>query len=122
MSDLNKWIGVGRLTADPKSHPVTGSGPMTTFTIAVNERYKQGETQRQSTNYVPIVTFGQLAASTAQFLKKGRQVLVAGKLCLEPYEDENQRKHVRASVKAEAIQYLAHPASTERSGEARAQE
>ena len=122
MSDLNKWIGVGRLTADPKSQPVTGSGSMTTFTTAVNERFRKGETHRQSTNFVPIVTYGQLADSAAQFLKKGRQVLVEGKLCLEPYEDESQRKHIRVSVQAETMQFLAHPASAQRAGESKTPE
>jgi single-strand DNA-binding protein len=122
MSDLNKWIGVGRLTADAKSQPPTkGSGPMTTFTIAVNEQYRHGAEQKQSTAFVPIVTLGNMAENCAKILKKGRQVLVEGKLRIEQYEDKDHGKHGRASVWAETIQFLGERSSAESRDEPRTQ-
>ena len=106
MSSLNKWIGLGRLVADPERRQ-TPKGVMTTFTMAINVKHNCDSGPGQTTTFVPVVAYGNLAESVFRFVKKSREVLVEGKLRLEPYEDQAQVRHVRPSIEADNIQFLA---------------
>ncbi len=105
MSSLNKWLGLGNLVADPKRE-MFGRDPVATFTMAIGERWKGNERQQGSTMYLPVVARGKLGEHVMEYLTKGRQVLVEGRLQIHAYEDQHQGKHHRASVEADSIQFL----------------
>ena len=106
MSSLNKWLGLGRLTADPQSTQ-TSAGKVATFTIAINERWKaEGGGSGQATTFVPVMAVGGLAESVMNYLSKGREVLVEGKLQIDTSQTCEHGRHSRPSIKAENIQFL----------------
>jgi single-strand DNA-binding protein len=106
VNGFNKWIGLGNLVADPQRRTTAGGAGFVTFIMAINERWKSEGVSNQATTFVPVVTIGKLAENVALYLKKGRQVLVEGKLHIETYEDKNQIKHNRASIRADRIEFI----------------
>jgi single-strand DNA-binding protein len=115
MSSLNKWLGLGNLIADPQPETMP-SGPVGTFTMAINERFGKGADAKQSTTFVRVVAPGKLGESVLQYLTKGRQVLVEGKLQIHQTQ-EGIRRYSNASIWAENIQFLGQAGSNERTGE-----
>lgn len=120
MAALNKWLGLGRLTADPQRVPSTSSNVVATFVMAINERWKgDGASQAiQSTTFVPVIASGGLAEAILTHLTKGREVLVEGKLQIDSSIVCNEGRHARTSIRAENVQFLnpPHAASKEASG------
>ena len=93
---MNKWVGIGRLVADPELRFTAGKGTAnTTFTIAIDDGY--GENKK--TNYIPIVVWGKSAESSANYLTKGSQVAISGKIQTRSYENkEGIKKYVTEIV------------------------
>jgi single stranded DNA-binding protein len=118
MSSLNKWLGLGNLTADPQREEMP-IGPVATFVMAINERFvKSGVEQKQSTTFIRVVAPGKLGESVLAHLRKSRQVLVEGKLHIQHLE-EGGKKFDSASIWAENIQFLGESGRTEKPGDAR---
>lgn len=93
---MNKWVGIGRLVADPELRFTAGKGTAnTTFTIAIDDGY--GENKK--TNYIPIVVWGKSAESSANYLTKGSQAAISGKIQTRSYENkEGIKKYVTEVV------------------------
>lgn len=93
---MNKWVGIGRLVADPELKFTAGKGTAnTTFTIAIDDGY--GENKK--TNYIPIVVWGKSAESSANYLTKGSQVAISGKIQTRSYENkEGIKKYITEVV------------------------
>lgn len=95
--DLNKVIVVGRLTADPEFKTLNGGSNLTTFTIAMNRRWKNdaGESQEEVC-FMGVKVFGKRAGTINQYFRKGSQILVEGHLRQETWEKDGEKrsKHV----------------------------
>ena len=93
---MNKVQLIGRLTKDPELRFTAGKGTAnTTFTIAIDDGY--GENKK--TNYIPIVVWGKSAESSANYLTKGSQVAISGKIQTRSYENkEGIKKYVTEVV------------------------
>ena len=76
--------------------------PVTTFTVAVNERY--GE--KESTTWFRVSCWRQLAETTNQYLSKGRQVLIVGRIQARAYRDRNGEAAVSLDLTADKVQFL----------------
>lgn len=90
MSTFNQITLVGNVTRDPESRSVTaakGQTTVTDFSIAVNNPRKKDDTM-----FVDIVTWGRLAETAATYLKKGSSVLVAGRLAIDSYEKDGEKR------------------------------
>jgi len=99
---MNTWSGIGRLGRDPEVRN-TGSGKsVTNFAIAVD--YGFGE--RKQTSWIPIVAWEKTAELAAQYLVKGSQVAVEGRLQQRTWEDKNGNKQSVLEVVANRLDFL----------------
>jgi single-strand DNA-binding protein len=101
MASVNKVILVGRLGKDPEK-----SGPAVKFSVATSEKWKDksGESQER-TEWTNVVTFGKLADICLQYLKKGSEAYIEGKLQTDKYEKDGVTKY-STSVIANTVQFL----------------
>ena len=88
---VNKVILVGNLGQDPEVHSTNNGGQVTTISIATSEEWKDkssGEKQSK-TEWHRVVFFGKLAEIAGQYLTKGSQVYVEGKLVTRKWQDKS---------------------------------
>ncbi len=86
---VNKVILVGNLGRDPEMRSTTSGMPVANFSIATNRRWKDKEGNRQEqTEWHNIVCFGRQAEIAGQYLTRGRQIYVEGRLQTRSWEDK----------------------------------
>ena len=105
MIQINKVVIIGRLTADPTLKYTPGSGTaVTTVTLAVDRAFvKDG---KKEADFIPVVIWGKSAESTAQYMKKGLLMGVAGRIQTRSYEAKEGGKRYVTEVVAEEIKFL----------------
>lgn len=103
---FNKVILIGNLTRDPEMRYTPQGTPVCTFGLAVNRRYKQGDEMKEETTFVNVVVFGKQADTCAQYLNKGRMVIVEGRLQERRWETENGQQRSRHEVVAQSVRFL----------------
>ncbi len=106
MASLNKVILLGNLTRDPELRYTPNGTPVSTFGLAVNRRYRQGEEWRDDVCYVDIVTFGRQAETVGEYLNKGNLAMVEGRLQWRSWETEDGHKRSKHEVVANNVQFL----------------
>ena len=105
MADMNKWIGIGRLTRDAEMKYTSGGMAICKFAIAVNARVKQGESWADEASFFDVTVFGKAAESINQYLVKGKQVAIDGRLKQDRWEKDGQT-HSRVIINADNVQLL----------------
>jgi single-strand DNA-binding protein len=107
MAGINKVILIGNLGADPETRYTQGGSAVTNFRIATSERWtsKDGQAQER-TEWHRIVTFGRLAEHCRDYLSKGRQVFIEGRIQTRQWEDKDKNKRSTTEVVAQAVQFL----------------
>ena len=108
MASMNHIVLIGNLTRDPDVRQLTGGSTITKLGLAVNRRFqtRAGES-REETCFVDIDVFGRQAETAAQYLRKGRPVLVEGRLRQDQWTDRNTgQKMNRLVVVAQRVQFL----------------
>lgn len=102
---LNKTFVLGNLTRDPELRALPSGGNVASFSLATNRvwRNKEGEKQEQ-TEFHNVVAFGHTAEIVAQYLRKGGQVLVEGRLQTRSWEQDGQKKY-RTEIVVENVQF-----------------
>ncbi|VDG74221.1 single-strand binding protein [Clostridium carnis] len=99
---MNKVVLIGRLTKDPELRFTQGTGAaVTTFTLAVN-RYNS-KTQQNEADFIPIVILGKQAESAANYLTKGSQASISGRIQTRSYEAKDGGKRYVTEVVADAF-------------------
>ena len=96
---------IGRLTRDPELRftPGTGKG-VTTVTLAVdNYNSKTGE---KSADFIPVVIYGTKAENVAQYLLKGSQIAVSGRIATRNYDAKDGTKRYVTEVIASTVKFL----------------
>lgn len=108
MASLNKVFLLGNLTRDPDLRALPSGSAVCEFGIAVNRRYMSSNGQEvEEPCFVDIVVWGRSAESCKQYLEKGSQVMIEGRLQLDQWEDRNGGgKRSRLRVIAEQVQFL----------------
>jgi single-strand DNA-binding protein len=102
---MNKVVLTGRLTKDPELKFAQGTGTaVTTFTIAVNRRFKR-EGQPEA-DFIPVVVFGKQAESTANYMSKGKLLSVAGAIQTRTYDAKDGTKRYVTEVIADEVSFL----------------
>lgn len=85
---LNKVMLIGHLGNDPELRTTTSGQSVANFTLATNENFKDSNGNLQEkTEWHKIITWGKLAEICHQYLKKGRQVYIEGRLQTRSWED-----------------------------------
>lgn len=105
MEDVNYVILIGRLTRNAELKYTTSGLAVSSFSIAVNRRKKQGDSWIDEVSFFDIGLFGKRAESLNQYLQKGGQVAVEGKLVQERWEKDGQ-KHSKVRVLCSNVQLL----------------
>jgi single-strand DNA-binding protein len=108
---LNKVMVIGHLGQDPELRSLPTSGqPVASFSVAT-DGFTDKEGQRQErTEWFHIVVFGKLGETCKEYLKKGRQVYVEGRLRTREYEARNNGgKRQRTEIIARRVQFLGTP-------------
>jgi single-strand DNA-binding protein len=100
----NRIILVGRLTRDPELRATPDGISVVRFTLAVDRGMRAGE-ERQ-TDFFDIVAFRQLADNVANYVTKGRLVLVEGKLQTRSYTDREGNRRKAYEVIADTVRFL----------------
>jgi single-strand DNA-binding protein len=91
---LNKVMIIGRLGRDPEMRYTPSGRPVTTFSVATSRTWNTSEGERRTeTEWFNVVAWGSLAEICKQFLNKGQQVYVEGRLQTRHWEDAEGNKH-----------------------------
>lgn len=106
MSGVNKVIIVGNVGRDPEVRYSQSGTAVCNLSVAVTERVKDGDGWKDATEWFRVVTFGKQAESAGQYLEKGRQVYVEGRLRTSKYKDKDGVEKTSTEVVTHAIQFL----------------
>jgi single-strand DNA-binding protein len=107
MASVNKVILIGNLGRDPETRYMPDGGAITNISIATTENWKdkQGEKQ-EKTEWHRVAFFGKLAEIAGEYLKKGSQVYVEGRLQTRKWQDKDGVDKYTTEIVANAMQML----------------
>lgn len=108
MASFNKVILMGNLTRDPELRYTPKGMAIAKFGIAVNRVWtnEAGE-KKEEVTFVDVDVFGRTAENVGQYMRKGRPILVEGRLKLDQWDDKQTgQKRSRLGVVAETVQFL----------------
>lgn len=115
MSSVNKVIIIGNLGRDPEVRYAPSGDAITSLSVATTEKWKdkQGDMQEQ-TEWHRISFFGKLAEVCGQYLSKGSQVYVEGKLQTRKYTDKDGVEKYSTEIRGDRMQMLGGSRQEER--------
>lgn len=98
---------MGRLGNDPEMIDLKSGQKLAKFSLATNDFYTNKEGDKiESTEWHNIVIFGKIATIAENYLAKGKEVLVGGKLTYNQYEDEKGDKKYFTQIKVNELQLM----------------
>ena len=105
---INKVILIGNLGKDPETRYMPSGSAVTNLRIATSESFKDRETgeQQERTEWHSVAMFGKLAEISAEYLKKGSQVYIEGRLRTRKWQDKEQKDHYSTEIIADQMQML----------------
>ena len=107
MASFNRVILVGNLTRDVELRYTPQGTAVTEIGLAVNDRVKRNDEWVDETTFVDITLWGRTAEVANEYLSKGSQVLIEGRLKLDSWEDKNDgKKRYKLRVVGEKMQML----------------
>lgn len=114
MANLNKWYGIGRLTQDPDVRHTPRGNQIVTLTLAINRDMKDAQgNKQQETCFIDVTCMGKLGEIAAQYLSRGRECMVEGRLRMQQWTDKaTGQNRSRLDVVAENLQFLGGGAPT----------
>ncbi len=101
MASFNKVILIGNLTADPEIKQTSSGTKVTSFSIAINRRGKDG-----GVDFINIVAWKEKAEFVTQWFKKGKPILVVGQLQQRQWTDKNGQKRYEFEVIADELSFV----------------
>lgn len=104
----NRVILVGNLTRDVELKYTPSGMAIAKFGLATNRNYKDNTTgeMKQEVMFIDITVFGRSAEVANQYLKKGRKVLIEGRLVLDQWVDSSGQKRSKHSIVADKVQFM----------------
>jgi len=104
---LNKCMIIGNLGADPEMRYTANGNAVTTFRVATTRTFNGPDGQRRDeTEWFSVVTWARLAETCAQYLTKGRQVYVEGRMQTRSWDGTDGVKHYRTELIAQEVKFL----------------
>jgi single-strand DNA-binding protein len=105
---INKVIIVGNLGNDPETRYMPSGSAVTNLSVATNESWKDKATgeQKDRTEWHKVAMFGRLAEIAAEYLRKGSQVYIEGKLRTRKWQDKDGQDRYTTEVVADEMQML----------------
>lgn len=104
---LNKALIVGNLTRDPELKAIPSGIKVCSFSVATNRVWKDKNGARQeAADYHNVVVFGRQAETVAQYMKKGSQVMIEGRMQTRSWDDATTNtKKYRTEIIADRVQF-----------------
>jgi single-strand DNA-binding protein len=107
MASVNKVILIGNLGKDPEVRFTPGGQAVANFSVATSDNWTDKSGQKQErTEWHRIVVWGKQAELCGEYLKKGRQVYIEGRLQTREWTDKEGRKNYTTEVVANAVTFL----------------
>jgi single-strand DNA-binding protein len=108
MASVNKVIIVGNVGRDPETRYMPSGDAVTNISVATSDRYKDKQTgeMKENTEWHRIAFFGKLAEIAGQYLKKGSQVYVEGRLRTRKWTDQSGQEKYSTEIIADSMQML----------------
>jgi single-strand DNA-binding protein len=107
MASVNKVILIGNLGADPEQRYTASGTAMATFNVATKEFWNNKDGVREErTEWHRIVAWGRLGEICGEYLAKGKQVYIEGKLRTRSWEDRDGNKRYTTEILAQTMQML----------------
>ena len=105
---INKVIIVGNLGQDPETRYMPSGAAVTNFTVATNESWKDKQTgeQKERTEWHRVAMFNRLAEIAAEYLRKGSQVYIEGKLRTRKWQGQDGNDRYTTEIIADEMQML----------------
>ncbi len=103
---LNKAFIIGNLTRDPERRALPSGAAVTSFSVATGRVWKdKNGAKQEDTQYHNIVCFGAQADTVAQYLRKGSNVLVEGRIQTRSWDAADGQKKYRTEIVADRVQF-----------------
>lgn len=102
---LNRVILIGRLTRDPEMRYTPAGVAVTQFTLAVDRPFTSSQGEREA-DFIPVVTWRQLAETCANYLRKGRLTAVEGRIQVRSYDNNEGKRVYVTEVIADNVRFL----------------
>jgi single-strand DNA-binding protein len=106
MAGVNRVIIIGNLGRDPEVRYSQGGMALCKLSVAVTEKVKKGDGWEDATEWFRVALFGKMAENAGQYLVKGRQVYVEGRLKTDKYKDKDGVEKSSVEVIASTLQFL----------------
>ena len=108
MRGVNKVIVVGNLGQDPDTRYLPSGSAVTNISVATSESWKDKETgeKKERTEWHKVAAFGRLAEIMAEYLRKGSQVYIEGKLRTRKWQDKDGNDRYTTEIIADQMQML----------------
>jgi single-strand DNA-binding protein len=105
---INKVILIGNLGKDPETRYMPSGSAVTNLRIATTENFKDRETgeQQERTEWHSVAMFGKLAEIAAEYLKKGSQVYIEGRLRTRKWQDKEGKDRYSTEIIADQMEML----------------
>lgn len=108
MKGVNKVIVVGNLGNDPETRHMPSGGAVTNISVATSESWKDKQTgeNKEKTEWHKVAMFGRLAEIAAEYLRKGSQVYIEGKIRTRKWQDKEGNDRYTTEIIADQMQML----------------
>jgi single-strand DNA-binding protein len=102
INDLNQCQFIGRLGKDPELKYLQSGDAVANFTLACGWKTKE----KEGVEWINVTAFGKKGELVGQYLKKGSQVFISGRMKTDKYTDKNGVEKYSTKIQAETIQFL----------------
>ena len=106
MAALNKVLVLGNVGNEPEVRQTQSGRVVANFSVATTDAWGEGDDRQERTEWHQVVVWGKLAETCGQYLTKGRQVLVEGRLQTRSYEDRDGNKRSVTEIIAQQVEFL----------------
>jgi single-strand DNA-binding protein len=106
MSDTNRVILIGRLTAQAELRHIPSGAAVTDFTLASNHTYGSGDSKKEEVSFFKCVAWSKAAELIVQWTDKGHRICVEGRLKQNSFEDKEGNKRSNVEVIVDNFQFL----------------
>lgn len=107
MVSFNRSVLIGNLVRDPELRFTQDGKAVCNFDIAINHNFTNAKgDKKEETVYIPVTVWGKQAESTAKYMKKGRLVLVEGRIYQENWNDKDGNKRSKLKLNCSSIKFL----------------
>lgn len=114
MANYNRVILLGNLTRDPELTHAPSNTPVCKFGLAVNRKWNDsGGQKREEVCFVDCTSFGRQAETLNQYMRKGRPLLIEGRLHFSQWQGQDGQRRSKLEVIVERFQFLGSKADDE---------